>query len=225
MNDKIRLKNLKVPSGRIDVVLDTDTYNEVDDQFAIAYLLGSSEKLNTLAFCAAPFFNANSTSPADGMEKSFNEIHKILQLAGAAHLRKNVYRGSKTYLTDEKAPVVSEATTRIVSLAAEHTPDNPLYVVCIGAITNAASAILTAPDIMIDNTVIVWLGGNAHHMPDTYEFNMSQDFAAARVIFGCGVPLVQLPCAGVVDILPQRSRSLNIGFAAKTACVIILSIT
>ena len=28
---------------------------------------------------------------------------------------------------------------------------------------------------------------------------MAQDVAAARVIFGCGVPLVQLPCGGIVD--------------------------
>ena len=48
-------KNLEVPSGKIDVVLDTDTYNEIDDQFALAYLLKSTEKLNTVAIYAAPF--------------------------------------------------------------------------------------------------------------------------------------------------------------------------
>lgn len=30
-------KNLEVPDHPIDVVLDTDAYNEIDDQFAIAY--------------------------------------------------------------------------------------------------------------------------------------------------------------------------------------------
>ena len=44
-----RIKNLSVPHGRIDVVLDTDAYNEIDDQFAISYLLKSKEKLNTKA--------------------------------------------------------------------------------------------------------------------------------------------------------------------------------
>jgi hypothetical protein len=29
------MRNLSVPSGKIDVVLDTDAYNEIDDQFAI----------------------------------------------------------------------------------------------------------------------------------------------------------------------------------------------
>ena len=33
------LRNLEVPDRRVDVVLDTDAYNEIDDQFAVAYLL------------------------------------------------------------------------------------------------------------------------------------------------------------------------------------------
>ena len=60
MTNEQRIKNLSVPSGRIDVVLDTDTYNEIDDQFALAYMLKSKEKLNTKAIYAAPFYNNNS---------------------------------------------------------------------------------------------------------------------------------------------------------------------
>ena len=71
---------LNAPTGKIDVVLDTDAYNEVDDQFAIAYMLRSSDRLNTCAIYAAPFFNSLSSSPADGMEKSYAEILKILSL-------------------------------------------------------------------------------------------------------------------------------------------------
>ena len=36
------LKNLLPPEGNVDVVLDTDTYNEVDDQFAIGWLLNKN---------------------------------------------------------------------------------------------------------------------------------------------------------------------------------------
>ena len=36
--DTLLLNRLKRPEGKIDVVLDTDTYNEIDDQFALAYL-------------------------------------------------------------------------------------------------------------------------------------------------------------------------------------------
>ena len=62
MTNEQRIKNLSVPSDKVDVVLDTDAYNEIDDQFAIAYMLKSKEKLNTKAIYAAPFFNTNNGS-------------------------------------------------------------------------------------------------------------------------------------------------------------------
>lgn len=192
------LQRLSKPKGKIDAVLDTDTYNEIDDQFALAYLLCSAEKLNLKAVFAAPFHNAKSNGPADGMEKSFQEIHRILELMGRQEYAGRVYRGSITWLRDEKTPVRSDAVEELARLAMEYTPDQPLYVVAIGAITNVASAILLKPEI-IDRIVIVWLGGNAHHWPDNQEFNCLQDVAAARVIFGCGAAVVQLPCAGVVS--------------------------
>ncbi|MBQ7346998.1 MAG: nucleoside hydrolase [Clostridia bacterium] len=192
------LKALEVPKGKVDVVLDTDTYNEIDDQFALAYLLRSDERLNTLAICAAPFFNSRSKSPADGMEKSYDEILKVLELCGKTELRPNVFKGSARYLPNETTPVDSPAADEIIRLAHTHNPEAPLYVVAIGAITNVASAILKDKSI-IENIVVVWLGGHALHWNHTGEFNMVQDIAAARVVFGCGVPLVQLPCNGVVS--------------------------
>ena len=37
----------------IDVAPDTDAYNEIEDRFAIAYMLLSKEKLRVKAICAA----------------------------------------------------------------------------------------------------------------------------------------------------------------------------
>ena len=82
MNAAQYLNNLNVPSTKADLVLDTDTFNEVDDQFAIAYLLASPEKLNLKALYAAPFHNHHSESPGDGMLKSYEEIHRLLEQAG-----------------------------------------------------------------------------------------------------------------------------------------------
>lgn len=196
MNDLI--KNLDVPCGVIDVVLDTDTFNEIDDQFAIAYMLKSKEKLNVKGICAAPFYNSNSDSPKDGMEKSYNEILKLLRLMDESDMEGYVFKGSDAYLTDEKTPVISDAAKFLVELANQYSESKPLYIVSIGAITNVASAILTDPSI-VDKIVIVWLGGHSLEYCDTKEFNMMQDIAAARVVFGCGAPLVQIPCMGVVD--------------------------
>ena len=53
------LARLSRPTGPVDVVLDTDTYNEIDDQFAVSYLICSAEKLHLQAIYAAPFFRWN----------------------------------------------------------------------------------------------------------------------------------------------------------------------
>ena len=201
------IKNLTVPNRKIDVVLDTDAYNEVDDQFAISYMLCYQEKLNIKGFTAAPFFNQHSSSPSDGMYKSYDELIKLLKFAGEDALTEHVYRGSTSYMPDEKTPVESEAATFLATLADEYSPENPLYIVAIGAITNVASAFLKNPS-MKDKAVLVWLGGHAHHMPNTAEFNMVQDVAAARVVLDSGVPFVQLPCWGVVDRLTVSKYEL-----------------
>ena len=196
--DEIMKKKLSVPEGIVDVILDTDAYNEIDDQFAISYLVRSKDAANVIGFYAAPFFNENSTGPADGMERSYFEIKKVLKLAGEEALSEKVWRGSTEYLPDENTPVESEAAKDLAERAMSYTPEHPLYVVAIGAITNVASALLMNPAIK-DNIVVVWLGGHAHQWPNTREFNMFQDVAAARVVMGSGCAFVQLPCMGVVS--------------------------
>ena len=193
------LKNLSVPSGKVDVILDTDTFNEADDQVALAYMLKSEDKLNIKAICSAPYSGPGKVdTPAEGVVKSYEEIFNILRLTKREDMNDKVYMGAKDYLPDENTPVESEAVDFIANIANSYSPENPLYIVAIGAITNVASAILKNPAIK-ENCVIVWLGGHGRHIPDTKEFNMLQDVAAARVVFGCGVPLVQLPCHGVVS--------------------------
>ena len=207
-----RMKNMSVPEGMIDVVLDTDAYNEIDDQFAIAYLLKNKQKLNTKAIYAAPFLNPRSESPADGMEKSYNEIFKLLDL-----MNENlpVFRGSEKFMDDEKTPVVSDAARDLAQRADGYSPEKPLYVVAIGAITNVASAFLLNPK-MAENTVVVWLGGHARHYTNTREFNMYQDVAASRVVMSSGGPFVQLPCMGVVSAFTISKPEIEYWLLNKT---------
>lgn len=203
------MKNLLPPEGKVDIVLDTDAYNEIDDQYAISYMLLAPEKFNVKGICAAPFLNSLSDSAEDGMVKSYNEIFNLLTLAGKEEVKDIVYEGSRTFLPDENTPVESPAADFMAELANEYSPENPLYIVAIGAITNVASAILKNPK-MKENTVIVWLGG---HTPDwpfpAEEFNMVQDIAAARIVFGCGVPLIHIPALGATDRLTVTKYELE----------------
>ncbi|WP_148411701.1 nucleoside hydrolase [Murimonas intestini] len=225
MTESERLQKLQRPQGKIDVVIDTDTYNEVDDQYALAYLIKSDDKLNLKAVYAAPFFNSNSAGPKDGMERSYQEIMNVLELMDREDLKQLVHKGADRYLPDEKQPVESPAARNLVELAMERDKDHPLYVVAIAAITNVASAILMEPAI-IDRIVVVWLGGHSFEWPDTREFNMYQDVAAARIVFGCGVPLVQLPCMGVVSEFATTGPELNYWLKGKNKlCDYLVSVT
>lgn len=194
-----RIARLEAPEGRVRMVLDTDTYNEIDDQFAVVYALLSEEKLDVEALYAAPYFNSRSTGPEDGMEKSYEEILRLLDRLDMDP-EGFVYKGSKAYLTDLENPPSSPAALDLIDRAKTASPENPLYVVAVGAITNVASAIQMDPSI-IENIVVVWLGGNSIHWPTSREFNFSQDLNASRLIFDCGVPLVQMPCVPVVTHL------------------------
>jgi len=203
-----RIEMLKSPSSKpVRMVLDTDTANEIDDQFALVYALISPE-LDMQAVYAAPFTNNRSSGPADGMEKSFEEILRIL-----SRLDKSpdgfAFKGSSHYLTDVKNSERSPAALDLAARARKSSPEDPLYVAAVGAITNVANAILIDPTI-IRNIVVVWLGGNGHNWPHQKEFNFRQDLNASRTIFDCGVPFVQLPCTPVVThfatTVPEMER-------------------
>ncbi len=94
MKDLKLIENLGVPEHRIDAVLDTDTYNEIDDQFALAYMINSEDRINLKAIYAAPFYNEKSSSPGDGMCRSYEEIMRILELSKREDLKQVTFHGS-----------------------------------------------------------------------------------------------------------------------------------
>ena len=191
-----RLKMLTPPTNRpVRMVLDTDTFNEIDDQFAVVYALISPE-LDVQAVYAAPFHNSRSSGPGDGMEKSYEEILRILSRLDKDPAR-FAFKGSTNYVVDVNKPEKSPAVLDLIERAKKSSPDDPLYVVPVGAISNIANAILLEPSI-IKNIVVVWLGGNGLNWAHQREFNYRQDLNASRVIFDSGVALVQLPCTPVV---------------------------
>lgn len=194
MKEYERLKMLEYPEEIIDVVIDTDAATEVDDPFAIAYALGSRERLNVLGVYAAPFaMNEKTNDPGTGMEMSYEEIQKVLRLCG--YSEELAFRGADGY----KAPRRSPAAEHLIALSRNYGIDRPLYVAAMGAITNVATAILLEPDI-VERIVVVWLAGNDFNdSPNVY--NIYQDAASAQIIFDSGVPLVHVPCSPVTSHL------------------------
>ena len=185
---------LRLNQQRVRMVLDTDAFNEVDDQFAIAHLMVSPERVKLEAVYAAPFHNDRSDGPADGMERSYNEIFKVLD-ALAIEPAPPVFRGATMWL-DPAAPERSPAVLDLVARARAASPEFPLHVVALGAITNIAAALLTAPEIL-ENVVVTWIAGHILEWSDAADFNLRQDIRAAQVVFDSGVPLALIPAMGV----------------------------
>ncbi|MEM7128089.1 MAG: nucleoside hydrolase [Chloroflexota bacterium] len=220
LTESQRLARLAPPSAPVRMVLDTDTYNEVDDQFALAHALLSPEHLQVEAIYAAPFFNHRAKDPAEGMEMSYAEILRLLELMNWPKEKlsdgNNVFRGSTDYLKPGKQAQESDAVTDLIDRGLASPDDEPLYVVAIGAITNIASALLVEPSL-VEKIVVVWLGGHALHWPHTREFNLKQDVPSAQVLFDSGVPLVQIPCMGVTSHLHTTIPELESHVAGRSA--------
>ena len=191
-------KLLEPPSGKVQVVIDTDTYNEIDDQYAVAYAILSPDRMDVEAIYAAPYLNDRSTSAGNGMEKSYEEILRILKFLGRGS-DSFAYRGSERFLEAANKPVNSAAAADLIKKALQPRK-SPLYVLTVGCPTNVSSAILMEPRIK-DKIVVVWLGGTTHVWPSAREFNLQQDIHASRVLFDSGVPLVQIPTKNVSEHL------------------------
>ena len=88
----------------------------------------------------------------------------------------------------------SDAAAHLIETAMTASAESPLYVLAIGALTNVASALLLAPEI-IERVVVVWTAGYPTTVTDVAQasFNMEQDMLASQLLFDSGVPLVYLP--------------------------------
>ena len=239
---------LRLPSGRVRCVIDTDTRNEIDDQYALVWALLSQDRLQIDGVYAAPYSflrrwdelraadrarnnPADATSeerallpkyqsqlqrldaagtdiydpaqvdpqnlimvePGRGMELSYQEILLCCEKLGMDCADK-VFRGADRYLESLDEPVESAATAHLIAQARTATPEMPLYVLAVGALTNVASALLLAPEI-IERIVVVWTAGYPTTVMDVEQpsFNMDQDILASQLLFDSGAPLVYIP--------------------------------
>ena len=180
---------------KIDVILDTDTYNECDDQFALSYMLLSQDKFNIEAITVAPYHHDNDISIEEGQEKSYQEILKICNWLNF-DTKNKVFKGSNGYI-ENGYNETNEAVEKIIKIARKN---DKTYIMAIGAITNVALAIKKAPDI-IGKIEIIWLGGHSPICSNNKEFNFRQDVQAIKEIFTSKVNLTIIPCKGVASNL------------------------
>ena len=180
---------------KINVILDTDTYNECDDQFALAYMLLSQNKFNIEAITVAPYHHDNDISVEEGQEKSYREILKICNWLNF-DTKNKVFKGSNGYI-ENGYNETNEAVEKIIEIVKKN---EKTYIMAIGAITNVALAIQKAPSI-VDKIEIIWLGGHSPICNNNKEFNFRQDVQAIKEIFSSKANLTIIPCNGVASNL------------------------
>jgi len=197
-----------------DVFIDTDTYNEIDDQFALVHALLSQQchsAINVVAIGAAPFHAPvrKTKNYSHGMELSYEEIQNILEILDCGW-NGPTYKGSTlTMKQNDGKPITNESSVALCELANSHySENNPLFILALGALTNIASAILMDPDIR-SKVVVCSLGGLATNLQNFSEFNYEQDILAAQIVFASGVPIVHFPGFAVTDMLKTTKWELK----------------
>ena len=175
---------------KINVILDTDTDNECDDQFALSYMIKSQDRFNIEAITIAPYQHDNDLSIEEGQQKSYQEAVKICKWLNFDTSK--VFKGANDYFTNgyrEK----NDAVNKIIEIV---NKNDKTYIIAIGAITNVALAITKCPEI-IGKLEIVWIGGHSILSKNNIEFNFRQDVEAVRTIFNSKVKLNIIPCKTV----------------------------
>lgn len=194
------LQNMK----KINVILDTDTYNECDDQFALAYMIKSQDVFNIEAITIAPFSHEiKNVNSKDSQDLSYNEVLKICKWLNFDTSNK-VFKGSTDYLQngyDEN----NQAIDKIIEVALKN---EKTYIMSIGAITNIALAIKKEPKI-INKIEVIWLGGHSLLQNNNLEYNFKQDIEAVRTVFSSKVKLTIIPCKNVASNLRTSIYELN----------------
>lgn len=183
---------LKKSDEKICLIVDSDVSNEIDDQFALSYVLSRQDIFDLQAVTIAPFrvtWQKNLNVRA-GMIDSKNEAERILRLFGIKYSAKNplVYYGCDDYLSNgynEKNPAVDT----IIKLAKKN---DSVTICCIGTLTNVAMAIRIAPKIA-SKLKVVWLGTDNVMLDHFEDTNYSKDIVAFNEVIASEVDLTVFP--------------------------------
>lgn len=185
-----------------NVILDTDTNNECDDQFALSYLLKSQDIIKIDAITIAPYAHKGEVIK-ETTKKSQREVLKICRYFNFDTTNK-VFQGSEGYLSNGYHEE-SDAVRKIIQIAKRN---EKTYILAIGAITNVALAIKKEPEI-VNKIEVIWLGGHSILQENNKEFNFGQDIEAARIVFTSKVKLTLIPCKNVASNLITSIYELN----------------
>lgn len=171
---------------KIRVLIDTDARNEIDDVWAIALAARCPERFQIEGFVAANYDNEMPGGGPASVETSARLVETVLEKAGLQG-KFPVKRGSPP-MRYQFEPSESEGVDFIIEKAMASSPEDPLWIVGLGAATNIASAYLKEPRIA-ERTVVFW-HFRTQWPKRCWNFNVIGDVRAARTVFHSNLAFV-----------------------------------
>lgn len=169
--------------AKTPVILSTDVGNEIDDQWAIAYLLTSPQyKVLAIISAHAP------TLPDPSAEYTYRVLKDEVENHLGMESHPPLFEGANLPLADSDTPRVNAGVKFLVRASKRFSQTNRLTVVAIGAATDVASAILVDPSIV--NRIRVVAMAFKNWQQGGPEFNVTNDVTAWQVILRSNVPVV-----------------------------------
>jgi purine nucleosidase len=190
-------------TSRIPVVLSTDVGNEIDDQWAITYLL-LQPRFKVLGIMSA--HAPSITAPAG--HTSYRILVDVVENRLGMRVHPPLIEGGSLPLDDAKTPLVSPAVKFLIEKSLVFSKDDRLTVLMIGAVTDVASAILFDPTI-VDRIRVIQMGFNDEQGGE--EFNIANDVHAVQAILDSNVPLVVGPgkvCRASLSLTFDQARDM-----------------
>ena len=168
----------------IRCIIDTDAKNEIDDVWAIALALMCRDRFQIEGFVGANYDNTIEDAGPGSVAASAEIIETVLAKAGLAGTIP-VKQGSPP-LRYQFEPSESEGVDFIIEKAMASTPEDPLWVIGLGAATDIASAYLK--ESRIADRVIVFWHFRTRWPERCWNFNAIGDVRAARIVFHSDLP-------------------------------------
>jgi inosine-uridine nucleoside N-ribohydrolase len=190
-------------SASIPVVLSTDVGNEIDDQWAITYLL-LQPRFQVLGIMSA--HAPTIAAPAGATSKRI--LTDVVENRLGMMPHPPLVEGASGPLSDSSASRRSRAVDFLIDQSRKFSKNRRLNVLMIGAATDVASAILIDRTI-VDRIRVIQMGFNDENGGE--EFNVANDVRAVQIILGSNVPLVIGPgkvCRESLSLSLEQARKM-----------------
>jgi purine nucleosidase len=167
---------------KIRLIYDTDANNELDDQFALIYLLVNGPTFDLEGV------TVNATKSGGNIDEHYEEAKRILQLGqrfGQIPLLKGAngsFENIRPYVLE--AGFDGKDGVDFIIEQANKKNEQELILLAVGKLTNVALALEKDPSIA-DKVRVVWLGSN---YPKPGEYNQDNDTISMNFILNTKVP-------------------------------------